>query len=619
MAQICAWSFGPELAPAAERPPHEDLISALETARGQHLQARFAYALGTRDNVLWSLDAQEPLRAFARHWARMVVRYWHAPQAVLRYLHTGLKKHRLAAAALPWRELGDIWAPAWNLEHDAKSASYGAVRRSALEAAAISALESAAALAQVRAPRGAEEAELLQLEARVRTQQSRDLESRLLEAAINQGLLKDDDALFCKRVLESAGYINALPEVCRWTHAQRERAQIWADARQTGQATSPPDFFERPIEAQHPSERPAAPETPASRKERLDLLFAALPQKTPLRLYAFAYGYAMAGAKALATKLKSQAKDAVPPRHPVLSVLSAAYRERVTAAVQEAPLDRPLSEGWYQRLSKLSAADLREVESARRSSLLLEPIERGYMQDELRQSSPARYGPLDNPAWLLRLIESIPKTPPHRAPLLAVRLLNAVVAIESKPGPMTEALISALGLLPSWAQLSVNLELLARMAKRMRPLDIEQRLHAASALLPQQNLGGLCRATGRLEHALLALPASTAAPFVDRLEAALPNHEDPEALMIHLRTGIWHAAQGSPPRPLIERALESLEQTWSEALAQPLLQLWFKTSPREALDSSQRWIREDHCKGQVEAIVLGCLANHSRAPSPSPY
>lgn len=83
--------------------------------------------------ILWRIDAEPMLRAFARWCALRVIHLWDAPDVVIRYLRTGDESIRAAA-----------WRAAWDVARDAAwDAARGAAGDAATHAAWVAAWASA--------------------------------------------------------------------------------------------------------------------------------------------------------------------------------------------------------------------------------------------------------------------------------------------------------------------------------------------------------------------------------------------------------------------------------------------------------------------------------------------
>ena len=95
--------------------------------------------------ILWSADATETLRAFARAQALKVVHLWKAPDVVRRYLETGDESLRAAARAAAWDAAWDAARAA------ARDAARAAARAAALAAAWDAAWDAARAAARAAA------------------------------------------------------------------------------------------------------------------------------------------------------------------------------------------------------------------------------------------------------------------------------------------------------------------------------------------------------------------------------------------------------------------------------------------------------------------------------------
>ena len=83
-----------------------------------------------RRRIVWRIDAEPVLRAFARGCALQAVPLWNAPDVVIRYLRTGDKNirdaARDAARAAAWAAAGAAagdaaWAAAWDAARDAQN------------------------------------------------------------------------------------------------------------------------------------------------------------------------------------------------------------------------------------------------------------------------------------------------------------------------------------------------------------------------------------------------------------------------------------------------------------------------------------------------------------------
>jgi hypothetical protein len=84
-----------------------------------------------RRRILWSVDSNDILRAFARRCALDVARLWDAPDVVLRYLRAGDPGSRQAALDAAWAAAMDAgWDAPWMAPADAPWAA-AAVARSA--------------------------------------------------------------------------------------------------------------------------------------------------------------------------------------------------------------------------------------------------------------------------------------------------------------------------------------------------------------------------------------------------------------------------------------------------------------------------------------------------------
>ncbi len=99
--------------------------------------------------ALWSIDATEILRSFARQCALDVAHLWNMPAVVRGYLENGDESKRAAAwdaaRAAAWAAARDAaWAAAWAAAGDAARAAAWAAARDAARAAAWAAARDAA-------------------------------------------------------------------------------------------------------------------------------------------------------------------------------------------------------------------------------------------------------------------------------------------------------------------------------------------------------------------------------------------------------------------------------------------------------------------------------------------
>ena len=85
--------------------------------------------------ILCSMDAEEPLRYFARMQALSVVHLWDAPEVVLDYLITGGDEIRKAAEDAAWDAWAAARAAAWDAAMDAWAAAWDAAMDAAMDAA----------------------------------------------------------------------------------------------------------------------------------------------------------------------------------------------------------------------------------------------------------------------------------------------------------------------------------------------------------------------------------------------------------------------------------------------------------------------------------------------------
>jgi len=86
----------------------------------------------TRRRILWRIDAEPVLSAFARRCALDVIHLWTPPEIVVRYLKTGDESIRAAAGDAAWDAAGDAArAAARDAAWDAAWAAAGAAARDA--------------------------------------------------------------------------------------------------------------------------------------------------------------------------------------------------------------------------------------------------------------------------------------------------------------------------------------------------------------------------------------------------------------------------------------------------------------------------------------------------------
>jgi hypothetical protein len=126
-----------------ERGLHASLspLDALQYARGSvvcrvELAGDVLYGddklCATKRRILWRIDAEHALRAFARRCALDVIHLWDAPEIVVRYLRTSDE----AIGAAAWGAArGAAWGAAWGAARDAAfAAAQGAARTAARDA-----------------------------------------------------------------------------------------------------------------------------------------------------------------------------------------------------------------------------------------------------------------------------------------------------------------------------------------------------------------------------------------------------------------------------------------------------------------------------------------------------
>jgi hypothetical protein len=91
--------------------------------------------------ILWSLNAECVLHAYARACALSVVHLWNAPEVVVKYLKTGDVKIRDAARDAAWDA---AWSAAWSAARAAaRDAAWDAARAAARDAARAAARDAA--------------------------------------------------------------------------------------------------------------------------------------------------------------------------------------------------------------------------------------------------------------------------------------------------------------------------------------------------------------------------------------------------------------------------------------------------------------------------------------------
>jgi hypothetical protein len=117
--EMCRWGMH------ASRCP----LDALAYAPGNHIsiceswgdvQEQSDKLVARNRAVLWTADAEDIPREFARWCALQVIHLWDAPKAVREYLETGDESKRAAAWAAAWAAARDAaWAAAWAAARDA--------------------------------------------------------------------------------------------------------------------------------------------------------------------------------------------------------------------------------------------------------------------------------------------------------------------------------------------------------------------------------------------------------------------------------------------------------------------------------------------------------------------
>ena len=322
--------------------------------------------MSLNERQLFALDATEVLWEHARAEAERVLDLWEPPALVSEVIQNGVQDLRpKALEALLARELPN-GAPRARVEAKAAARAY-------LEAdvAWSAALEVIAAAQRAHAALGGR----------------RLLSHRLFERAIELGVLAEVDQRFRARCLAQAGYGSALPEQFWWSKEQADRAQVWADAVQSGRAIDLPEFMDAAALGR------VVPRTATRQNSEMVGALGALRQKlesirrkpsaieAPKKLtraymlYTFAYGHAFLGDEAESARLVEEACALLPAGDPIHRTLSGLYEARIMRArLPDPEPDRPAIE-LDPLLYKLDRLSLYKVERLMSLAPLLSPLE----------------------------------------------------------------------------------------------------------------------------------------------------------------------------------------------------------------------------------------------------